>query len=132
MYPPIIDAMLNRHSMPVVNKDSVDEFLQQNALAVLFFAEDPMKYPETADVAMVLPELVREFPGLAPALVDFDDQHALQKNFDFTAWPALAFFRDGAYRGAITRIQNWQDYLVQIDELLNKAPKLMIPAVNVE
>ena len=42
----------------------------------------------------------------------------LQLAYGFSAWPALVFIRDGQYLGAITGIQNWSDYLQQIDALM--------------
>ncbi|WP_317930516.1 hypothetical protein [Halioxenophilus sp. WMMB6] len=127
---PILRAMVARHGIAVLDQTNLDDFLGQNPMAVLFFAEDPKRYPESADVAMVLPELVRAIPELTAGLVGEQDQLALQQRYPFTTWPTLAFFKEGNYRGAISHIQNWQDYLEQINELYSDDTLPTIPVVN--
>ncbi|TGD74328.1 hydrogenase [Mangrovimicrobium sediminis] len=128
---PIVENMLERHGYPRLDEAALAPFLAAHPRAVLFFCAEPQKYPESNDVAMVLPELVKEFDGLAAAIVAADFEQALQARFDFTVWPALAFFNEGNYCGAITGIQNWEDYLQRIPALLDAADGGMIPAVNV-
>ena len=127
---PIVENMIARTGIPVVDADSVTDFIKQSPRAVLFFCADPKRYPESNDVAMVLPELIREFDNLSGALVAQSCEVELQKQFDFTAWPALAFFKEGQYLGAITGIQNWDDYLEKINALFAKDLSATIAAVN--
>lgn len=127
---PIVENMLERTGLPTVTADTVTEFLNSGPSAVLFFCEDPKRYPESNDVAMALPEILKEYQGMVGGLVEQSFEHELQKQFDFTVWPALAFFKSGHYLGAITGIQNWDDYLNQINALLEKHNATSIPAVN--
>jgi hydrogenase-1 operon protein HyaE len=127
----IVDNMLARTGIPRVNADNLAPFLAGHRTAVLFFCGDPVKYPESNDVAMVLPELIKEFDGLSGAIVAPEFDRQLQASFDFTVWPALAFFRDGRYTGAITGIQNWEDYLERVPTLLAAADPDTIAAVNI-
>lgn len=127
---PIIQNMLNTHGYTQITEENYLEFINAHTQVVLFFAEDPKRYPESDDVAMVLPEILKEYSDMQGAIVSQEFEHALQKRFDFTRWPALAFFSQGQYRGAITGIQNWEDYLQQIPALLSDN-NIAIPALNV-
>lgn len=128
---PIVESMLERTGLPVVGLSDLKDFLASAENTVLFFCADPKKYPESNDVAMVLPEFIKEFDNLAGAIVSQSDELAMQKQFDFTAWPALAFFKEGQYLGAITGIQNWDDYQEKIAALLQKDLSSTIAAVNI-
>ena len=127
----IVENMLDRTGIPRLTAANQASFLAAHPRAVLFFCGDPVKYPESNDVAMVLPEIVKEFEGLAAAIVDTEIEREMQSGFDFTVWPALAFFRDGNYTGAITGIQNWEDYLERVPALLAAGNPDSIAAVNI-
>ena len=102
---------------------------------VLFFAENPRHFPESDDVAMILPELVKAFEGrLSVALIAPSAEHRLQARYGFSGWPSLVFLRRGDYLGVITRVRNWEDYLSEIHRLLDsepgQAPGFGIPVVG--
>jgi hydrogenase-1 operon protein HyaE len=126
---PIIENMLKNNDLPFVTADNYADFITSAGSVVLFFCENPDRYPESNDVAMVLPEIIKEFPGMQGGIVDQAFERELQSQFDFTRWPALAFFADGQYRGNMTGIQNWDDYLEQIPTFL-KNNTSAIPAIN--
>jgi hydrogenase-1 operon protein HyaE len=132
---PLIRNMIQQHGYPVLNEDSIDAYLDERDEVVLFFAENPRQFPESDDVAMILPELLKAFGGrLQAALIDRDSEHALQGRYGFGTWPALVFLRRGQYLGVITQVQNWEDYLREIGRLLAsppvKAPGFKIPVVS--
>ncbi len=120
---PLIRSLIERHGIAHLDGDTIDEFLQSHDDVVLFFTENPHQFPESNDVAVVLPELLKAFDGrLTAAVVHRDAERALQKRYGFTAWPALVFLRRGKYLGIITRVQDWNGYLSEIERLLNSAP----------
>jgi hydrogenase-1 operon protein HyaE len=105
---------------PVVDPDNVDAFLAGSEEAVLFFPNDPERYKESADVAVILPELVADLGRpLVPAVVGAPREKELAARFGVTVWPALAFFRQGEHRGTIARVRDWADYKQQIPALLD-------------
>jgi len=113
-----------RELLPVVGLPGVDAWLADQEHSLLFFAGDPARYPETDDVAVILPELLKRFEGrIAAALVDSAAETELQARFRFDAWPALVLLRRGAYLGAITRIRSWAEYLAELEALLAAEPK---------
>jgi len=104
---------------------------------VLFLRGDPTTVKDATDVAVVLPELVAAFDGkLNPGVVTdtFGDGKDMKRKYGFSHFPALVFVRDGEYVGAISRIQDWADYLEQIGNLLvapsRRAPGFVIPVVT--
>jgi len=131
---PLIDRLVTELAYPLVDTDNLDEIASSTECLVLFFTEDPKRFPETNDVAVVLPELVKAFPRLTPAVVARGDEKILQNRYGFTSWPALVFLRRGGYLGVITGIQDWQVYLQRITRLLDseptRPPTLGIPVVG--
>ncbi len=116
---PLLGRLVRDCGVPEVDAAGIDAFLATPGDAVLFFSENPLQYPESADVAVVLPELLGAFPGrLRAALVARASERELQKRFGFARWPALVFLRDGDYVGAITGIHDWDVYLEKVESLL--------------
>jgi hydrogenase-1 operon protein HyaE len=119
---PLIDALTERHGFTAVNERSLDDFLKANAESVLFFAGDSERLVESDDVAVILPQILKKFPGLSPALVEKAAERPLQLRFRFNAFPALVFLRGDGYLGSISRLLGWQDYLTDIAEILAREP----------
>lgn len=132
---PLIERLTDQLGYPRVGLENLNDFLDAHTHSVLFFAGDPVKYPEANDVAVVLPELVQHFNGrFAPALVAAEDEVRLQALYGFERWPALVFLRGREYLGSICRIRDWADYLQTIEALLQgpskRPPGLGIPVVS--
>ncbi len=120
---PLLDRLHNEFNYPLLTADSLDKFTQQNTLTVLFFTGDPIRQKETADVAVVLPEIIGEFPQLSAAVIDRDSELELQKKYNFLVWPALVFLREGEFLGSITKIRDWSEYLDEIPKILSRTPQ---------
>lgn len=120
---PLLDRLTEEFNYPVLDLSNIDAFLADNDFSVLFFTEDVKRFPETNDVAVVLPELLAVFPDLKPAVISRDDEKKLQSLYGFRAWPALVFMRGEQYLDAITGIQDWSEYLTQIKTILTSEPK---------
>lgn len=102
---------------------SVDEFVREPGEAVLFFAEDPRRVPESWDVAVVLPSILRlSARPLRVGLLDPVTARALAGRFGVAVWPSLVFTRDGEYLGCIERMQDWNDYEERISAILSAEP----------
>ena len=131
---PLIQRLHDELGYPEVTLESHEEFIGQPGITVLFFAGDPKSFRESTDVAVVLPELIDAFQGfLKPGVITAGAERELQRPYGFPTWPALVFLRDGGYLGAIAGIQNWSEYLQQIDELtkaqVKRPPGFKIPVV---
>ena len=134
---PLIDRLFDEFGYTEVSSDNHDEFVATPGMNVLFFPGDPTTTKDATDVAVVLPELANAFAGqLNPGVVTdtYGDGKTLKRHYGFSAYPSLVFVRGGEYVGAITRIQDWSEYLEKISELLVAAPKrapgFKIPVVH--
>jgi len=132
---PLIENMIEQQGYAVVDEHSIGAFLESSETAVLFFTENPKHYPESNDVAVILPELMKQFAGrLKVAVVDRAAEQALRARYPFNEWPALVFVRNGDYIGAISRVQDWDVYLREFERLLNAEPSpikgFKIPVVS--
>jgi hydrogenase-1 operon protein HyaE len=112
-------------------------FAEQDDNSVILLPANPLHYPETLDVAIVLPEMMRVFSGrMQAAVADATFARELAGKYSITEWPALLFLRQGAYLGSIARMRDWGVYLSKINTLLDapvpvKAPGIGIPVVGV-
>jgi hydrogenase-1 operon protein HyaE len=123
MTSPLIAQLQTRHGYPFLDADSYDHFVYGNETVVLFFCTDPLHFPESNDVAVILPELIKAFGGrLQAAVIARSIERELQARFRFTGWPSLVFLRNGEYLGAISGIKDWQEYRQEIERILAATP----------
>ena len=135
MSSPLIDMLHTQHGFTLLDADNIDAFLAENPHSVLFFTEDADRYPESNDVAVILPELMKLFGDRCRVgVVGRKDEKSLQRRYGFSAWPALVFLRGHEYLGVITQVQDWADYLIEFDRLLksetSQPPTIGIPVVG--
>ena len=105
-----------------VHPDRVAAFEALPGTAVLFFAGDPVRFPEALDLAVVLPELRAAFGGWRVGTVPGAVEDALARRYAVQRWPSLVFLRDGGYLGTLSGMQDWDVYLQQVRELLDRRP----------
>ena len=95
-------------------------FLQRPGLHCLFIPGDPRRNLETADAAVVLPELKLAFQhAFDCAVVDDAIEAALRESTRALKTPGLLFFREDAFLGAIEKVRDWSDYLGRISHILS-------------
>ncbi len=111
----------------------IDAFLaparDECANTLLFFTGDPALRSESADVAVVLPELLAFFRGhLRAAVIARSAEDALKARFHVQVVPSLVFTRGPAPLGVMPRIRDWSDYVATIQSLLDPgAPEMPAP-----
>ena len=124
MASPLIDRLRSEFGYPRIDLSNNDAFVNQETACILFFAGDPKQFKDTNDVAVVLPELIKEFDGrLRAGVIAEDAEKPLQPRYGFRKWPALVLVRNGGYLGAIPGIRTWDVYRQKIETLLNADPK---------
>lgn len=132
----LIERLIQDLGYEEISLDNHDSFTRRPGLNVLFFPGNPDTVKDATDVAVVLPELINAFNGqLNPGVVTdtYGAGKELKQKYGFSQYPALVFVREGEYVGAITRIQDWSEYLSKINTLLaappRRAPGFSIPVV---
>jgi hydrogenase-1 operon protein HyaE len=124
MTSPLIDQLQTKHGLPLLDADSYDYFVYGKENVVLFFCNDPLLFPESHDVAVILPELLKVFKQLCGAVISSDIERELQGRFHFSNWPSLVFLRKGEYLGVISGIRDWPVFLQETLAILACTPSL--------
>lgn len=123
MFPELVQQLITTHNYPLLGAGDVGEFINKHPYSVLFFCNDAKLFPETLDVAVILPELMSAFNGrIVPAIISRDDDMKVQRNYGFTTWPSLVFFKEGGYLGTISKVRDWDEYLNEIQTFIMSKP----------
>ncbi|MDV7211804.1 thioredoxin domain-containing protein [Azotobacter beijerinckii] len=124
---PLIERLTATLGYPWLDAAGLDRHVEAQPFSVLFFAGDPKRFPESLDVAVILPELIKAFPQLAPALIAGADEAGLQGRYGFSVWPSLVFLKEGRFLGSLSRVLNWGEYLERIPAILAGTPQDLPP-----
>jgi hydrogenase-1 operon protein HyaE len=120
---PLVAQLQTRHGFAAPTAATLDAFLDAPGHALLVFTEDPIRFKETLDLAVIAPEILRAFPGRLRAAVLFPDAaRAVHARFGFRRWPALVVLKDGHFVGTIDGLRNWDEYLGEVAALLAAEP----------
>ena len=120
---PLVERLFSKHGFAEVTPQSFTAWTQVPGRTMLLFIEDPGRYKETLDLAVIVPELVRAFPGrFAVGVLLPEAARELAVRYGFRRWPAFVMLADGKYVGAVDGLRNWDEYLVEVARLLDAAP----------
>ncbi len=128
---PLVERLLGQPVAQLVDRSTLDAWLDAAGTGVLFFSGDPVRFPESLDVAVVLPELRAALGGgLRIGVVARADEDAVARRVGAQHWPSLVFLRDGAYLGSVAGMQDWDVYLREVAQVLAAAPR-RLPTVGI-
>lgn len=131
----LITRLCEQHQFILVDEGNLEALTQASGDMVLLLTEDVVRSPETWDVAIVLPEILKLFGGrLKAAIADTENSKKLQARFGTTRFPAMVFLRDGEYVDVIQRMLDWDEFVAEVTGVLEKpvgrAPTIGIPVRN--
>lgn len=134
---PLAERLIARHGAQPVTLATIEAWVAGGGDQVLFFCGDPVRFPEGADIAVVLPELQaacgRRF-GIG--VVRREDEDALARRYGVQRWPSLVFVRGGRYVATISGMRDWDAFRREVTEALaaptTRAPTIGIPVVGAE
>ncbi len=117
---PLIDRLIGEMGWPnLTTMAEAEAFFSQPGAHVLFIPGDPARNLETADVAVILPELKLAFQGKFDcAVVNNAIETQLRESTGVLKAPSLIFYRDGSFIGGIPRVRDWDEYMQRIAQLL--------------
>ena len=128
---PLLAQLFTKHGFTRVDADGFAAFTQREGRTLLVFLEDPVRYRETLDLAVIVPELALAFPGrFAVGVLLPDDARREAVRYGFRRWPALVMLADGKYVGAIVGLRNWDEYISETEALL-AAPAARPPSIGI-
>jgi len=120
---PLLTRLVQETAAAVLGPDTFDAWAAQPGAAMVVFAEDPDRYKETLDMAVIVPELHAARAGkFRVALLPPEAARALAPRYGFARWPAFVMLRDGRYLGAVDGIRDWDIYIAELDRLLAAEP----------
>jgi len=117
--PPLVTRLVEQHGAARLDDATFEAFVAAPGEAALFFTEDPVRFREVTDVAVILPELaaaaVRRFriAVLPPPLAN-----AKAATYGVRRWPALVFVRGGEWLGNVEGLRDWSEYLAAVNDLV--------------
>ncbi len=132
MFSPPIKSMIEREGYSALDGPELKAFIDQHEDVILVFAEGMKRLPEADDLAIILPELTRAFPGrFRVAVIPFTAHRDFKLHYHFLKLPTLLFLRRGEYIGAIEGLLDWADYLAEINRLIvaepSEPPPMILP-----
>jgi hydrogenase-1 operon protein HyaE len=120
--PPGLRRLLQMSFVNTLSEATLDEFLG-NGLVALVFTGNAARYAEIEDLAVVLPELVKEFPGaFRVGVIDPDKERKLAVRFKITVRPTLLFVKNGEVVLSLPRMRDWAEYVREIASLVTPQP----------
>jgi hydrogenase-1 operon protein HyaE len=130
----LLERLRAQSRIVLLDEEGLESFVMQGGDGVVLFMQEPDQQPETWDVAVILPEVLKLFAGrLRAGIVQPELARQNKARFGITRWPALVFVRDGGYVGAIEGMRDWQEYAREIGAMLEKpvgrAPSVGIPVM---
>lgn len=123
--PPLIAQLLEHAQAFEVTSENFERVLEAPGLLLLFFTEDPTRYRETLDFAVVAPELLAFFSEKAPMRLGVllpEAAREYQPRYGFRRWPAFVLLRDGKYLGAIEGMRTWDKFVAEMSRLISAEP----------
>ena len=116
----LIDRLTTELGWPrLTTLDAAQAFTARDGAHCLFVPGDPARNLESADVAVILPELRMAFQhAFDCAVVDDAIEAPLREQTGVLKTPSLLFFRDGRFLGGIPKVRDWDDYMTRIPRVL--------------
>ena len=128
---PLIERLLAQPGFVEVDAATLDAFVRVPGHVLLVFLEDPARYKETLDLAVIVPEIAAAFRGrFAVGVLRPDAARAVHPRYGFRRWPAVVLLKDGRYVGAVDGLRAWGDYVTEIAQLL-AAPPARPPGIEI-
>ncbi|MDU8945448.1 thioredoxin domain-containing protein [Ovoidimarina sediminis] len=118
---PLINRLTTELGWPCLSsEEDLLTWTRRPGAHVLFVPGDWERNLETADVAVILPELCTAFQGRFDcAVVSTETEGHVKESSGINKTPALVFYRDGACLGGIAKVRDWDDYMRRTARLLD-------------
>lgn len=120
---PLIAQLFVKHGFTEVRAENFAAFTECPGHTLLLFTQDPIRFKETLDLAVIVPEIVRAFPRrFAVGVLLPEAAREFAPRYGFRRWPAFVVLKDGQYVGAVDGLRSWDEYIGDVARLLAAAP----------
>ncbi|MGQ9369493.1 hydrogenase [Azospirillum sp. ST 5-10] len=112
--PPAVERLVRERGYPLLD-GGAEPWRHDDAPWIVFLPGHGKGSGETADIAVILPELVAAAPRrVRAAVADAAAERALVERAGGLGLPALMILRGDAVLGSIPRVRDWSDYRARI------------------
>ncbi len=130
----LLERLRAQSKIVLLDDGGLESFVMAGGDGMVLFTQEPDQQPETWDVAVILPEVLKlTGDRLRAAIITPDLARREKARYGITRWPSLVFVRNGGYVGVIDGMRNWEEYTREIAEMLDKpigrAPSIGIPVM---
>lgn len=117
---PLLTRLTEEFGWPLLDTpDALAAHLAQPGLHCLFIPGDAKRNLETADAAVILPELRQTFQGRFDcALVGDALEAGLREATRVLKTPSFLFYDGEVFLGGVAKIRDWDDYMTRIPQIL--------------
>ncbi|AWI73924.1 hydrogenase [Parazoarcus communis] len=128
----LLERQALRHGIACVDAAGLGAFVAKGGDVLILLTEDPARSPETWDVAVILPEILKTCGRRlrAAALMPADSREVAAR-YGITRYPAQLFLRDGDYVGVLEGMLDWEAWGGAVARKLalpvGRAPSVGIP-----
>lgn len=124
--PALISRLVEQFDAAWIDAGNLDAWLAEGGDCLLLLCGDPVRHPESLDVAVVLPELRVEIARrhqltLRLGVVSRADEEAIAERFAVRRWPSLVWLRDGGYVTTFSGMLDWDEYLRLADSAVSQS-----------
>jgi hydrogenase-1 operon protein HyaE len=119
---PLLARLVRETGADLLDADSFDAWAQRDGVAMVVFAEEPERFKETLDLAVIVPELhATAGGGFRVGLLPPAAARVIAPRYGFARWPAFVMLRDGRYLGTVDGIRDWDVYVAELQRLMAAA-----------
>ena len=121
---PLIARLTTEMNWPELDTAAaLADFIGVPGWHVVFVPGDATRNLETADVAVILPELKMAFQGRFDCAVAGDSiEAALREGTGILKTPSLIFYHNGSLAAGIPKVRDWDEYMTRITQILSLPP----------
>jgi len=116
---PVFQRLWGKEGFRRVNEENLGEFSSQKGLVLAVFADNPTTFKETIDIAVIAPEIAKVFSEFTrdKGFTDPKVGRAIASRLGLTRLPAVGFYRDGEFLGALQGLKSWGEYVQGLSEI---------------
>lgn len=127
----LLDKLAANHGLADLDQAGFDAFIQAAGDTVILLVDEPDRVPESWDLAVIFPDLLKAAGiTLRAGLLRPEQAAKIQPRFAINRMPALLLLRDGGYVGVIEGLRDWGDFVAVLRETLQR-PVSRAPGIGI-
>lgn len=119
----LLERLTRESGIPTITAAEVPARAAGVPTLALLFTGEATRSPESWDVCVVLPELLRCCPGLSACVLDPAQSRLAATAYGVDKLPALVTLRAGAYTGVIEGMRDWDVFVHDLRRLMVAPPQ---------